>query len=147
MTTIACDGRSMAGDGLITENDHVCQRDYPKVRRLSDGRIVGLCGNSFNWDAFAAWLEKEEGDPPKMDEGIGVLVLCADGSLWQYNEHGRRFLEAAPCAIGSGQRFALAAMDFGKSASEAVEYACSRDIFSGGQITELSLDALVRVVV
>lgn len=37
-------------------------------------------------------------------------------------------------AYGSGAYFALAAMDFGKSAKEAVEYAMTRDIYSGGKV-------------
>jgi ATP-dependent protease HslVU (ClpYQ) peptidase subunit len=37
-------------------------------------------------------------------------------------------------ALGSGQSFALAALDFGKTASEAVAYAATRDIYTGGEI-------------
>lgn len=35
---------------------------------------------------------------------------------------------------GSGSDLALAAMDFGKSAREAVKYAATRDIYTGGRI-------------
>lgn len=141
MTTIACDGKTMAGDGLITENDAVCMTDYPKVRRLSDGRIVGFCGNSYNWDTFAEWLEGGcEGDAPKVEDGFGCLVLQTDGAIVSYDKLGRSFPEVAPCANGSGARFALAAMDHGKNAAEAVAYACSRDIYSGGVVTALDLN-------
>lgn len=37
-------------------------------------------------------------------------------------------------AIGSGDFFATSAMDFGKSAEGAVEYAKTRDPFSGGKV-------------
>ncbi len=37
-------------------------------------------------------------------------------------------------AAGSGQSFALAALDFGKSAKESVEYAMTRDIYTGGKV-------------
>src|SRR5687767_2969429 len=37
-------------------------------------------------------------------------------------------------AMGSGEQFALAAMDFGKSAKEAVKYAATRDAGTGGKI-------------
>lgn len=37
-------------------------------------------------------------------------------------------------AIGSGGDFALAAMDFGKSAKEAVKYAMTRNCYSGGKV-------------
>jgi ATP-dependent protease HslVU (ClpYQ) peptidase subunit len=37
-------------------------------------------------------------------------------------------------AMGSGELFALAAMDFGKSAGESVEYAKTRCIYTGGKV-------------
>lgn len=36
--------------------------------------------------------------------------------------------------LGSGGDFALAAMDFGKSAKEAVKYAATRDCATGGRV-------------
>jgi ATP-dependent protease HslVU (ClpYQ) peptidase subunit len=136
----------MAGDGLITENDHVSATDCAKVRRLADGRVAGFCGNAYNWDSFAAWLDNGSiGEPPKAVEGFGCLVLSPDGSLVSYDEHGRSFPEAAPVAIGSGARFALAAMDFGRSAGEAVAYACTRDIYSGGEVTIIGLTEKPRL--
>lgn len=44
------------------------------------------------------------------------------------------------CAMGSGEFFALAAMDFGKSAVEAVEYAKTRDCYSGGEVHDFCID-------
>ena len=37
-------------------------------------------------------------------------------------------------SLGSGTRFAIAAMDHGKSAKDAVEYAMRRDIYTGGEV-------------
>ncbi len=37
-------------------------------------------------------------------------------------------------ADGSGYAFALAAMDFGKSAKDAVKYAATRDTYTGGRV-------------
>lgn len=130
----------MAGDGLVTENDHICMTDYQKVRRLKDGSLVGLSGDAYNWQAFGDWLDTGgEGEPPKVEGTFSCLVLHPDGQLLSYDQHGRSFPEAAPCAIGSGTRFALAWMDAGHSAADAVEYACKRDIYSGGKITVLEL--------
>lgn len=36
--------------------------------------------------------------------------------------------------IGSGRNFAQAAMDFGRTAKQAVEYAKTRDIYTGGRV-------------
>lgn len=147
MTTIACDGKSMAGDGLITTGDVISDTRFAKVRRLSDGRIVGMAGNAYNWDVYWTWLDNgTEGEPPKVHETFGCLVMRPDGSLWSYDELGRCFPENAPCALGSGGSFALMAMDCGKSAEEAVAMACGRDTCSGGEITCLRLEPALRAV-
>ena len=44
-------------------------------------------------------------------------------------------------AFGSGFRFALAAMDHGKSAKEAIEYAMTRDIYTGGNIQVIDVES------
>lgn len=140
MTTIATDGKSMAGDGRITEFDRVCLSNHQKVVRLKDGRIVGFSGNAYNWDEYAAWLNNG-GDPPKVHETFGALVLSPDGTLCSYDEFGRRFPEAAPYAIGSGSALAIGAMDAGMTAERACEIACARDVWSGGKITVLYLES------
>jgi len=64
--------------------------------------------------------------------------LIADGKCYDvivnndgYCEH---FELSFNEANGSGMQLALAAMDFGKNAKEAVEYAMIRDIYSGGKV-------------
>lgn len=42
-------------------------------------------------------------------------------------------------ADGSGEQFALAAMDFGCSAKDAVKYAMTRDICTGGKVKVINL--------
>lgn len=145
MTTIATDGHSMASDGRVSEGDMISRDDYPKVRKLKDGRIVGFTGNAYNWDAYAAWLE-DGGDLPKIEDQFGCIVLMPDGSILTYDEHGRSFPEKAPYAGGSGGRFALAAMDLGLSPEEAVQLAIKRDLFSGGVITVISRPRKLRRV-
>jgi ATP-dependent protease HslVU (ClpYQ) peptidase subunit len=44
-------------------------------------------------------------------------------------------LDGRSCdAIGSGEEYAIGAMDAGLSAKDAVKIACNRDIYSGGRI-------------
>jgi hypothetical protein len=73
-------------------------------------------------------------------------VLSPDGTLTTYDQYGREFHESPPYAMGSGRRFALAALDLGKSPREAVAYACTRDVFSGGEITVLTIEPPIRAV-
>lgn len=55
--------------------------------------------------------------------GVSVRDGCCSHTLYDNN-----------FAFGSGCDFALAAMDFGKSAKEAVKYAMTRDIYTGGRV-------------
>lgn len=55
--------------------------------------------------------------------GVSVADGCCTHTLYHHSN-----------AFGSGANFALAAMDHGKSAKEAVKYAITRDIYSGGRV-------------
>lgn len=67
-----------------------------------------------------------------------VQYLCVrpDGSV-EYvskSEHSTHHIIDGGLSIGSGSEFASAAMDQGKSAIEAVQYAASRDPGTGGAV-------------
>lgn len=48
-------------------------------------------------------------------------------------------------AFGSGADLAIAAMDLGVSSSEAVEYAATRDIYTGGEVESFDIYTGERV--
>jgi hypothetical protein len=88
VTTIACDGESMAADGLVTSGSTIFARNAKKIIQLVDGRIVGCAGNARYQQAFAAWLV-DGGDVPDMEEEFEALVLMTDGSVMSYDFKGR----------------------------------------------------------
>ena len=47
---------------------------------------------------------------------------------------------ANPDAIGSGSAYALAAMDMGASAEDAVRAAMKRDIYTGGRVRTMRVE-------
>jgi ATP-dependent protease HslVU (ClpYQ) peptidase subunit len=145
MTTIACDGESMAADGLVCSGSTVFGRNARKIVQLKDGRIVGCAGNARYQGPFAAWLE-DGGDIPEMDDEFEALVLLPDGTVVSYDHKGRMLPEELPTASGSGREFALAAMDTGATPEEAVKVACSRDMMSGGEIVVLTRPRKLRRV-
>lgn len=139
MTTIATDGRSMAGDGISTHHDMIADRQLEKVWRLNDGRIVGCAGDRADALAFRDWLNG--GERPKIKRRFEGLALSPDGALTFYNETCLEGMPAeAPAAVGSGMDFAVGALDNGATAQRAVEIAAGRDIRSGGKITVISLE-------
>ncbi len=150
MTTIATDGKSMAGDGQASTQGTIVTSKSIKVVRMSgcyDGGIYAACGSAGWGDRLLAWLNAgEEGDPPKGDEADGFMYLRPDGTLWQGGNDGLAVEIEVPFALGSGMDFAIGAMGAGKTAEEAVAIAAARDPNSGGLITVLHLTgaAIVR---
>lgn len=63
--------------------------------------------------------------------------MISNGLVYNIIFDGKRLKELAvefDIAWGSGEEFALAAMDFGNSAEEAVKYAMTRDTCTGGKV-------------
>ena len=135
MTTIATDGKVMAGDGLITGNGTVHGFNAKKVHRLDDGRIVGICGSVYNYQAFLRWVEDESQDRPSLDdESFEALVLHKDGTVKAYDGKCNWAWQEVPAVTGSGSAIALGAMLAGAKPHEAVGIASQRDTGTGGTI-------------
>lgn len=145
MTTIATDGHTMAGDGLVVSGSTVFGVNLQKVHRLKDGRLVGLCGSGYAQRPFMTWLE-DGGDKPKLAEGFEAIVLLPDGTCRSYDENCDWLPEEVPSACGSGRQIAIGAMEAGKTPLEAVEIAARRNTETGGTITVLHLSANVKAV-
>jgi ATP-dependent protease HslVU (ClpYQ) peptidase subunit len=145
MTTIACDGETMAADGLTASGGTVFGHNAVKVHQLKDGRIVGIAGCAYYGPLFREWLESD-GELPELGEDFEALVLHPDGTCLSYDHKGRTLEEELPTATGSGREFALAAMDLGASPEEAVEIASKRDTTTGGKITVLTRPRKLRRV-
>jgi len=145
MTTIATDGETMAGDGLVTSGGTIFGRNCVKVFKLKDGRLVGIAGSCHDVEPFLEWLENA-GDKPSLNENFEALVLLPSGVCLAYDERCRAIEEETPTATGSGREIALGAMAVGATAEEAVKAACERDTRSGGTITVLSRPRKLRRV-
>ena len=137
MTTIACDGKTISGDGLITGNGAIHDDQCQKVFHLRDGSVVGMSGEPFLHQSALNFLN---GDAGELDLGTNfeALILKPDGKLFCMDGMGRTYPQSIPSATGSGFQFALAVMKMGRTAKEAVELAEQLDPSTGGAITTLS---------
>lgn len=140
MTTIATDGKTMAGDGQAEACNTIICTSRAKVVRLSDGSLFGSAGRGADNIAMAKWLENGcDGKKPGFKRFSG-LHLFPDGRLEYWSEDVDVPTPVdAPCAVGSGMDFAIGAMLHGATPEEAVDIAAKRDPGTGGKITVLSL--------
>ena len=140
MTTIVWDGQTLAADRLITLGGHVMGH-VVKIRRCEDGRLIGGCGELDVLSVFLNWLESG-GDRPECMSAKSVadgVEIGRKGEVWFHSQHGRTLMTPGPLALGSGARYALAAIACGKTAVEAVKVAAKFDTCTGGRIDALTL--------
>lgn len=134
MTTIAYDGDILASDGYATDGMVVVSTNYKKIRKLPDGRYFACSGSTSELEEAYRWFSGQLEEQPDLDkDSISILIVSEEGGKY-YNGLFREEEIVVPYADGSGWRFALAVMDFGYSALEAVKYAVKRDVMSGGKI-------------
>lgn len=143
MTTIATDGKTMAGDGIRVHRDTVVNKSAQKVRRLDDGSLLGTCGDVALGYMLIDWLNGKSDKPALNPEtGFSALHLQVGGTVVMYDQHCTPMpVDQLPFAIGSGMDLAIGAMDYGATPEEAVAIAASRDPSTGGMITALTIGA------
>lgn len=130
MTTIAWDGKLLAGDKQCSFGN--TPLGCTKVFR-ADGLIWGCCGDLEDTVLFGRWIY--EGCPkdnkPELADNFTAIVIEL-GQCWQYNPKLVPLkVESRLWACGSGADYALGAMAMGADARHAVEVAIEFDIYSG----------------
>lgn len=139
MTVIAYDAKTktLAVDSLYTNGERIGY--VKKFRVLNDGRAVVVIAGDYALGRKAMKLV-EAGKPLTDTIGAGVTVVlmhlsgkqkgqvfvCEDGPDPQRVKQSE--------AWGSGSDFAIAALDAGASAEEAVKIACKRSASCGGKV-------------
>lgn len=129
MTTIAWDGQTLAADRRVCA-DGALYRTALKIHTVPGGYIA-CCGDVGQIHKFLSWYRGRcKDEAPELDNFGALALVHGKLSLWDGDAE-------MPCewgeklAIGSGTTWAQAAMDFGKTAIEAVEYAATRDNGTG----------------
>ena len=136
MTTIVYDhkNKQIAFDSRGTANGVVVSDEIIK-HVTHEGIMYFQCGSAGQMLTFAIkFKEMEEAHPALTNHGIFIenkaVYSCGvdeenifRGDNLYYNY-----------AVGTGEYFAIAALDHGKTAKEAVEYAITKDIYSGGKV-------------
>lgn len=124
---IAIDSRAVSGGTISTEKKN-------KVVKNNLGTWF-LCGSVCDIADFVK-LKKNDILHKDLELTVAGLRITDDVVCWVFINDGIFCEEIIDytMAIGSGGDFALAAMDHGKSAKEAVKYAMTRDVYTGGRV-------------
>lgn len=155
MSTIAYRDGKMAADSRAYAGSSDPIGSKQKIFRLDDGTLIGVSttrpGVS---EAFVEWYERvhldtdarhmDDPHPQVFSEPNGkltALVVTPDESVYLFEESCMPSgpLEAPFFAIGSGNQYALGALEMGASVEEAIACAIKCDVWSGGEVRTLNL--------
>lgn len=135
MTTIAYRDGVIAHDTRQTRNGTIVSDQCSKCQ-VVDGVSFFLSGAVCDEEALIAAYFGTPSQAPVECSGYAVedgklLLIGHDDKtgIWK-----QELDPANPDAIGSGSAYALAAMDMGASAEQAVRSAMKRDIYTGGKV-------------
>lgn len=124
---IACESRQTQLGLIMSDGDVKCSRidgelyvGSGNIQEISDlTHALRVCDTAIDAGNDAQLFYTRDGK---------VRGCCAD------NGNVVNFDVTTSDSLGSGGLWALAAMDFGCTAKEAVKYAITRDIYSGGKV-------------
>lgn len=137
MTTVATDGKSISSDSRIV-GDYIDQIGSPKIFRVGE-QLIGVCGSYTECLIYIDWLKagQRETDRPKFSE-FEAIHVSRNGVYWI--DKDLQPIKASPkTAIGSGGRYAMAAMLAGADTKKAVQIAAKLDPYTGGKIVTMRL--------
>lgn len=141
MTTVAYRDGILAADGRVTTKDFIESDNDRKIFRLTDGSLFGTSGDYAGglqmYRLLFASSKLKKPNLPSISAKIRALLINND--IWYYEGGVWEKRKDDYLAIGTGGKFALAAMDAGATAKEAVRVGIKRDIYSGGKLRWLEL--------
>ncbi|HNB02472.1 MAG TPA: hypothetical protein PLK61_11760, partial [Nitrosomonas sp.] len=131
------DGRYIAADGRESMSSTIVRDDADKFYWRGH-ELFALCGKTPHCKQFATEFSVDKKPSDETNEcggflfdGNEVFMCFIDEDLKTYSKCK---ISIYRWADGSGRNWAIAALDHGKSAIEAVKYAMIRDKHSGGTI-------------
>ncbi|SFD04529.1 hypothetical protein [Pseudoalteromonas denitrificans] len=133
MTTITYHhkSKSIAVDSRISTHNFVCIDDAKKWFTYGKDKVLA-CGECSDVYELQRDWESDKFSPLKCE----FILMREKKVFYGFIQNGRKHIEPLTYnfAIGSGKLWAMAAMDFGKNAIQAVEYAITRDKSTGGPV-------------
>lgn len=144
MTTIAYRAGILAADSQGTRSGSRIR--IKKLRRLPDGSLFAGAGHTGAIVKVQRWCEAgmPEGKLPKLalaeDEEVECLLIKTDGTILLIDESlAPEPLEQEFMSIGTGCEYAIAYMDKGCTAAEAVDLTSKWDTNTSGPVDTMAL--------
>lgn len=145
MTTLASDGRTVAGDGLETSGNEPVRFDVQKLFRGHNGEVLGFLGASAFRQPVLDWYRAgcNPESMPKADDGSHYAwtfaVFKPEHALLYRCDCPYPSTFPYPAAFGSGENYALGALFADATPERAVHIAARLNVKTGGTIAVMSI--------
>ena len=85
MTTIATDGKVIAADSRVTQENIIATDKQKKIFRGRNGSVFGWGGDHAEFKKFKKWCldGRHIGDAPELD-GFGAIEVTPSGKIYGY---------------------------------------------------------------
>lgn len=150
MTTIVYDhdNKKIACDSRIIKDGVIRSDDYVKWRKDDTG-VYFFSGTASDIEPFMK-ADKTIGAKSSSVLKLGAIKVDNDGNVFECsfcdNDGYWEMPLTHSTTMGSGEQFALAALDNKDSAERALRYAMTRDVYTGGTIYVYDIDKREFVV-
>lgn len=139
MTTLIITDKAFYSDTRVTAGGEILDDNYKKLFKYK-GWVIGMTGNPCELQYH---IKKYLDGDKVTHQTEGCCMVHKEGTT----RHIRFYkdgtiddtIESFTRCLGSGAEWARAALDFGKTPEEAVKYAMSKDIYSGGKVLKIKL--------
>lgn len=148
MTTIAYRDGILAADTQVTLGNHI-KGVGRKITELQPGLVIAVAGDSRDEAKFKRWIlaGADPDNPPEFAKKEFEAFVIKNKEVFICERHPILMpLEQTFYAIGSGWELAIAAMQFGRSAKEAVEFASTLDIHTSLPVDTYDIKKAGKVV-
>lgn len=134
--------KQVAVDSMVTAGGVIKAHDFDKTIKSKDGSLWIISGDLAEYESYA---NLEHGDKVNKDFYCAAIVI-RKGKAYSAITNENNALSILELKFneycGSGGFEALCALDFDKTAKEAVEYAATKDCHTGGKVRVFNLDGV-----
>ncbi|MBX2848912.1 MAG: hypothetical protein KTR16_11370 [Acidiferrobacterales bacterium] len=137
MTTLITTDKGFYSDSQVSAGDSVLSIDYDKVFCYK-GRVIAMTGNPCELTHYIKkYIDGDSFDNKALDGCCMVRCQGETRMVSFYADHVSDSIETFTRCLGSGGAWAQAALDFGKAPEEAIKYAMTKDIYTGGKVKKV----------
>lgn len=104
---------------------------------------MAFAGEQQGWWEVLEWLNAGAPKNAKPHVSRIEMIIAGPDGVYEMFDRLVRMPVTGPVAYGTGWKWALAAIDHGRNAVEAVKYAATRDHDTGGDVQSVTLPARV----